>query len=207
MRALPTPIPRPAVCRLRGEGVPSALLRAGAMLLLAGLVAPAGVGQVEAHPLTELLGADAMDFSATALDGASFAGSELAGKTVLLDFWAVWCAPCISAFPRLNRLQADFGRGDFTVLGVTAYSGTPTDVRSFLRDHRVDYPVIVADEKLVERFGVIGYPTYFLVRPNGSVYRQYVGEMPDLYEAVASDLALLERAPASETTRADKEVS
>ncbi|MCZ6508887.1 MAG: TlpA disulfide reductase family protein [Acidobacteria bacterium] len=177
------------------------------MLLLAALVARAGVGQAEANPPAGILAVDAMDFSATALDGESFAGSELAGKTVLLDFWAVWCAPCITAFPRLNRLQAEFGDRGFTVLGVTAYSGSPTDVRTFLLDHQVDYPIIMADEELVQSFGVIGYPTYFLVRPDGSVYQQYVGEMPDLYEAVASDLELLERARASETTRADKEVS
>ena len=124
-----------------------------------------------------------------------------------MDFWAVWCAPCITAFPRLNRLQAEFAGRGFTVLGVTAYSGSPTDVRTFLRDHRVDYPIIMADEELVQSFSVIGYPTYFLVRPDGSVFRQYVGEMPDLYEAVASDLELLEKTPASETTRADKEIS
>ena len=141
---------------------------------------------------------DLSTFTVTRLDGGPFDAGELAGRAVLIDFWAVWCAPCIAAFPQLSRLHDDLGGSGFQVLGVAVYSGSREDVAEFLVDHPVTYPMVVGDESLTERFGVIGFPTYFLIAPNGSVYRQYVGEMPDLYDTVAADLDLLRRQPPAE---------
>lgn len=47
--------------------------------------------------------------------------SGLKGKVVLVDFWAVWCGPCIRAFPALAALQEEFKSQDFVVLGATSY--------------------------------------------------------------------------------------
>lgn len=153
-------------------------------------------GWAQTSPPSEL--DDVLTFTATRLDGGLFDAGDLEGQAVLIDFWAVWCAPCIAAFPQLSHLQDDFGGSGFQVLGVAVYSGTREDVGKFLADHPVTYPMVVGDESLTERFGVIGYPTYFLIAPNGSVYRQYVGEMPDLYDTVAADLEILRRQPPAE---------
>jgi hypothetical protein len=67
--------------------------------------------------------------------------------------------PCITAFPKLSRLQDDFGGSGFQVQGVAVYSGTREDVTAFLTEHPVTYPIVVGDEGLTERFGLIGYPT------------------------------------------------
>jgi thiol-disulfide isomerase/thioredoxin len=49
--------------------------------------------------------------------------SELRGKVVLLDFWATWCGPCISTFPRLRGWHKKYSGGDFVLIGVTQYFG------------------------------------------------------------------------------------
>ncbi len=167
------------------------------LLIVVGLAAaaPAAEGTVGAYfqssqPLASA-NSYALDFAATNLDGSPFHASALKGRIVLLDFWAVWCPPCIAAFPILSRLDQDFRNQAFQVLGIAVYSGTTEDVAAFIEDRDVDYAVVLGDDDLVERFGVIGYPTYFLISSEGAIYKQYVGEMPDLYEEVSSDLATL----------------
>ncbi|MFQ5605692.1 MAG: TlpA disulfide reductase family protein [bacterium] len=130
----------------------------------------------------------AIDFTAMGLDGQPFDGGSLLGKTVLLDFWAVWCAPCVAAFPTLNRLQRDLANENFAVVGLAAYSGTPEDVHKFLKKHKLIYTIVVADETLVQRFEVIGYPTYLLIDSDGKMYKKYVGEVKNLYSQINADV-------------------
>lgn len=56
-----------------------------------------------------------------ALNGKNLSLADYKGKVVLIDFWAVWCGPCIRAFPALSALQEEFKGKDFNVLGVTYY--------------------------------------------------------------------------------------
>jgi thiol-disulfide isomerase/thioredoxin len=133
----------------------------------------------------------AIDFVATDLNGKPFYGRSLEGKIVLLDFWAVWCPPCLKAIPVLGKLHRDLGGEDFQVLGIAVYSGTREDVSGLVREHHIEYPMVVGDDDIVEDFGVIGYPTYFVIDPEGAVYKKYVGELEDLYDRVARDVATL----------------
>ncbi|MFQ5628448.1 MAG: TlpA disulfide reductase family protein [bacterium] len=132
-----------------------------------------------------------IDFTATDLDGKPFDAKSLHGKIVLLDFWAVWCAPCIAAFPTLNRLHKDFKDQNFEVVGIAVYSGKPASVRKFLKKHDLQYQVVVGDADLSGRFNVIGFPTYFLIGPKGRIVKKYVGEVKDLYRDVKADILKL----------------
>ena len=49
-------------------------------------------------------------------DGKPMTIADHAGKTVLLNLWATWCAPCRAEMPALDRLQADLGGGRFEVV-------------------------------------------------------------------------------------------
>ena len=134
----------------------------------------------------------AIDFQAVDLQNRPFSGLSLKGKTVLLDFWAVWCKPCIAAFPTLKKLNRDFEDKNFEVVGVAVYSGGPQEVAKFIAPHDLDYTVVVGSEDLVFQFGVIGYPTYLLVGPDGKIYKKYVGEAKNLYSEVKEGILKLE---------------
>ncbi len=116
---------------------------------------------------------------------------SLKGKTVLLDFWAVWCGPCIAAFPTLKKLNHDLKDRNFEVVGVAVFSGVHEDVRKFVEKYQLDYKIVVGDENLAERFGVIGFPTYFLIDPDGEVRKTYVGEAKTLYAKVKQEVSKL----------------
>lgn len=133
----------------------------------------------------------AIDFEATTLEGRVFDGSQLKGHVVLLDFWAVWCPPCITAMPTLSRLDGDLGERGFDVVGIAVYSGEPKDVAQFIEDKETTYTVVVGDEDLTERFEVIGFPTYFLLDVDGSIYKMYVGEMKNMKEELEQDIETL----------------
>ena len=125
------------------------------------------------------------------LDGNQFQGSSLEGKIVLLDFWAVWCGPCLAAFPALNRLSQDFKHRNFEIIGIASYSGTRADVQEVVEQYNVGYTIILGEISLIKKFGVIGLPTYFLMGPDGTVARKYVGEVKDLYERITADIGVI----------------
>ncbi len=131
----------------------------------------------------------AIDFVAYDLAGNEFKGSTLLGKTVLLDFWAVWCAPCIAAFPELNKLDEELKDKNFEVIGIALYSGNSEDIKETLDQHSVDYRILIGDnDGMSQRYGVIGFPTYYLITPKGKIYKKYVGELPGLFERIKSDV-------------------
>ena len=134
-----------------------------------------------------------LDFTVLDLKGEPFQAKSLLGQPVLIDFWAVWCAPCVAAFPLLNRLHAERETSGVRVLGVALHSGDVEDIAAFARKHGVEYPMTVGDADLAERFGVIGFPTYFLFAPDGRVHEQYIGKLEEVLDELQSDVAELKR--------------
>ncbi|HEX9953087.1 MAG TPA: TlpA disulfide reductase family protein, partial [Rubricoccaceae bacterium] len=112
------------------------------------------------------------------LSGAPFSLDALAGRLVLVDVWATWCAPCLNEIPALNGLHASVaGRDDVALVSVLADARTggllPPDAEAFVAARGVAYPVLYdlagEDEALGAALNVTGYPSRFLVYPDGSV--------------------------------------
>jgi thiol-disulfide isomerase/thioredoxin len=101
--------------------------------------------------------------------------ANLAGKVVLLDFWASWCGPCKASFPVLDELQKKYGARGFSVLAVNVEEG-PAKMERFLADHPISFPVLQdARQKLVEAAGVEAMPSSFLIDRDGTIRFVHVG--------------------------------
>jgi len=131
-------------------------------------------------------GSVAAPFELTTLDGKVVRSSELAGKVVLVNFWATWCGPCREEMPSLSRLQKQLDPTHFVLLTVT------TDlhrqgIAHFLSQLGVSLPVLFDEDQDVSRsFMVRGLPTTIVIARDGSLVGRAVGPRAwDSPEAVA----------------------
>ena len=92
------------------------------------------------------------------------------GKYVLIDFWAVWCGPCIKEIPALKELYAKIDRSKFDIIGIVGDS--PSNALNELIDkYSIPWTQILSDEKnkIKENYGISGYPTTFILDSNGII--------------------------------------
>jgi cytochrome c biogenesis protein CcmG/thiol:disulfide interchange protein DsbE len=161
-----------------GHRAAGALLAAGIALSVSA-AGPSG----DARARTPSARRTAPDFSRTDLDRREIRLAAYRGKVVLLNFWATWCEPCIVEIPRFAEWQRKYA-GRLQVIGVSM-DDEEAPVRAAFKKYRLNYPVVMGDEKLGEQYGrVLGLPTTFLIDPAGKIRYQHDG---------ATDLEVMER--------------
>ncbi|MGH3714999.1 MAG: redoxin family protein [Micromonosporaceae bacterium] len=127
-----------------------------------------------------------LKFTAKTLDGTSFDGSSLAGKPVVLWFWAPWCPKCKAAAPDVEA--AAKAHGGVQVVGVGGL-GKSAEMQGFAKDTGISF-VSLADESgtVWKKFGVTQQHTYVLLDADGKVVYQG-GLSGDELDAKVADLA------------------
>jgi thiol-disulfide isomerase/thioredoxin len=135
-------------------------------------------------------------FDLKALDGASLGSQHLAGKVVLLNFWATWCGPCKEEMPSLARLQSQFDPEKVTVVTVTT-DIHPQGIKQFFDHLGIRLPVLFDEEQQLSRlFMVRGLPTTVLIDQGGHALGRAVGPRAwDSQESIALVRHVLDRQP------------
>ena len=147
--------------------------------LLKGSVAKFALAK-EPKPLPELAFTDADDKPLT------LAGYK--GKSVLLNFWATWCAPCVKEMPSLDKLQAELGKARFVVLPLSLDTSSRPKVAPFYADRKLANLGIYFDKgkKVMSALDVSVLPTSILIDGQGRELGRLEGEADwDTPEAVA----------------------
>lgn len=110
------------------------------------------------------------------LEGKTVKGADFKGKIVVLNFWATWCVPCREEIPSLIELHQQYGVDGVIIVGASVDRGGVDLVKRFVERFKVNYPVVIADEKMMRDFGnVEAVPTTFLIDRNGRVAGKHVG--------------------------------
>ncbi len=124
------------------------------------------------------LAAAAVNFSLPGLDGARHKLSDYRGKWVVVNYWATWCPPCREEIPELEKFYRQHKGKDAVVLGVNFEDITAEQLRAFVRQHRMTYPVLQAEPAARTPLGSIpGLPTTYLISPAGKRVARQVGPL------------------------------
>jgi peroxiredoxin len=104
-------------------------------------------------------------FTGKTLTGEPFALKSLQGQPAVVHFWAVWCPVC-----GLEQGMIDSLAEDYPVITVAMQSGDVEEVRAYMQNEGVDYPVVNDPQgSIARRYRVKGVPASFILDGNGEV--------------------------------------
>jgi thiol-disulfide isomerase/thioredoxin len=152
------------------------------------MVGAVGVAAAAAGALVALGLRRSADRSSEALQAATFVDlsgktrrlAEWKGKIVVCNFWATWCPPCREEIPMLISVSEKMGPKGVEVVGIAV--DFAAKVRSFVRDYKISYPVLLAGDNGIDLMraagnGVGGLPyTTFLDR-QGRIVHEKLGAL------------------------------
>jgi thiol-disulfide isomerase/thioredoxin len=161
------------------------------------------IAQVErplaaSRKLTEMIGKPAAPLKVEEwVNGSPLTDKDLKGKVVLLDFWAVWCGPCIATFPHLREWHEKYADKGLVIIGLTGYYNFKWDedaekatrsegevpkaderqmLAKFAKSHDLAHRfAITADDSMAEYYGVSGIPHVVVIDRAGTVRMMKVG--------------------------------
>ena len=117
---------------------------------------------------------------------------EFGGTVHVVNFWASWCRPCRDEAPLLQDAHEKYRDDGVVVLGIDARDFVG-DARAFVREYGITYENLYdGPGKLVEPWGVSGWPETFVVDRRGVIVEHIVGPISDaeqLDDAIRKALA------------------
>ena len=147
-------------------------VRWGVDLALFGLVALAVMAWQTRH--LPGAGTPAPDVTLRALSGERVRLHDLRGKPVVLVFWAPWCGVCKAESSTVSALRDMVGERAHVVSVALAYEDEE-DVRRFVREREVDYPVLLGNDALARTLRVEMFPTTLVLSSEGRIEQAAVG--------------------------------
>ena len=120
------------------------------------------------------------DFTLGDLDGKPRSILSWPGKSMIVNFWATWCAPCRREIPLLRELQKEHGAEGFQIVGVAV--DIREDVVKYAKDMGIDYPILTGEQDgldAVMKFGQgsIGFPFTVFTDKDGRIVLFHLGEI------------------------------
>jgi len=109
------------------------------------------------------------EFEFADLNGEKKSLTGYKGKTVLLNFWATWCVPCVAEMASLERLYKTYKDKNFEIVAINV-DGAESDeiVKKFVADHGISFTVLRDPElSMPPKYGLSGFPETFFISRQG----------------------------------------
>ena len=124
-----------------------------------------------------LVGKKAIDFNVKGLDGNELSLEKYRGNVVLLDFWAVWCGPCIVEMPNVKQVYKKYKDQNFQIIGVSLDKSRDRLV-GYLEKEGITWPQVFDgngwDNQVAKIYGIRGIPHMYLIDGEGVVRKSGV---------------------------------
>ncbi len=127
---------------------------------------------------------DAPSFRVQRIGGGTVDTETFAGKVLVLDIWATWCAPCLAEIPRYDEIAAEYRSRGVEIVGVAIDSGSAEQIRKLLRDRfPSDYTMAVGNARFERAFGPLwAIPTTVLIDRDWRIRKVWTGALPNKHE-------------------------
>lgn len=100
--------------------------------------------------------------------------SQYKGNVVLLDFWATWCHGCRTEIPWYMEFENKYKDKGLAVIGVSMDTGWNT-VKPFMAKEKMNYPVVLGSDGLMEHYGSHSMPATYLIDREGRIADYHIG--------------------------------
>jgi len=134
--------------------------------------------------LQALIGQPMPAFDLVSFDGKTVRSADVKQKAVLLDFWAVWCGPCIASMPKVQALYDKYKNKGLEVYGVMTEKGDEEPAKLWAKKQSYSFPMLIGNEQLKEAYQVNAIPLYVLVDKEGKIAFVSEGFNPELEAAI-----------------------
>jgi peroxiredoxin len=101
--------------------------------------------------------------------------SDFKGEVVLLNFWATWCGGCQIEIPWFIEFDQNYKDRGFVVIGVSMDDDSWTSVRPYLKEKKVNYPIVIGNDDLRKRYGLSSMPMTLIIDRSGHIASTHVG--------------------------------
>jgi peroxiredoxin len=131
----------------------------------------------------------APDFSLRNLKGNYQSLDSFSGQVVVLNFWATWCVPCRVEMPSFEKLYRRYRSEGVTVLAVTLDKKSEKNIKSFVEEYELSFPVLLDEEGKVERlYPSMTIPFTYVIDRKGRIVARVDGaknwESSETFEAI-----------------------
>lgn len=111
--------------------------------------------------------------------GKEIGWSEFEGKYLLVNFWASWCAPCVTELPSLDKLQQKIGGKGIEIIAISLDQGrSHEEIKQYLHNRNIGEFAAFFDHKneVLRNIYMRGIPTTYLLNQRGQVLTIFEGD-------------------------------
>ena len=136
------------------------------------------------------------------LNGNKVSLTNYKGRPLVVDFWATWCGPCKVEIPWFEKLHEQYASQGLEILGVSTDDldrddpakmfTQKRDIADFVSKMHMNYPVLLGEDAVEDKWGIDAMPTTFFIDRNGKIVASTIGLAPrevieeDIRKAIAS---------------------